>query len=119
MIRQLRLDSVNLLLLYLLASEIGLGIVFFLLAIPLNLVAGHSGTDILMRIVGFLIPSLYLLNAIGALISLLLLSRADPSEATPQYLTGHLFNWIYVVGLSWIAGFLVLSGFVMRSGGYD
>jgi hypothetical protein len=119
MIRQLRVDSVNLLLLYLLASEIGLGIVFFLFAVPVNLIAGHSGADVLMRIVGFLVPALYLLNAIGALVSLLLLSKADPSDVTPQNLMGHLFNWIYVVGLSWIAGFLVLSGFVMRSGGYD
>jgi hypothetical protein len=96
-------------LLLLLAGEILLGLALAVLAIAVRIILGSGGSHTLFVAVLFIFQLSYLANAAGAVVSLWLFLGASEDDLPLPAIVGHLLNWIYVVGLSWVFGWLLLA----------
>jgi hypothetical protein len=100
--------TTNRTLLRLLAGEVVVGLGVVLVAVLLRLFGEPSGTQRLVATVPVIFQVSYVTNAVGALVSLSLFVNAGEDELGFPRVVGHVLNWVYVVGLSWVFGAMVL-----------
>ena len=100
--------TTNRTLLRFLASEVVLGLIVVLVALVIHVFGDRTGQQRLFHVVPVLFQVSYVANAVGALVSLSLFSRASEDELRFPRVVGHLLNWVYVVALSWVFGMLLL-----------